>query len=183
MPRAASPLTLEYILLGLLSRQPMHGYSLYKEVCGFEGIAQVWHIKQSQLYALLDKLEKDGYLLANVLPNENRPPRKEYHLTPAGRSVFETWLNSPVHHGRDVRQEFLARLYFVLKEGQSQALSLIKKQFLACQEWKIQMEQQCSRLAPGSYEWVVLRYRLNQTEATIRWLEECRNEISKVPPA
>ena len=57
MAKSQAPLSLEHILPGLLCLGPAHGYDLYKKINNFEGISLVWHIKQSLLYAVLDKLE------------------------------------------------------------------------------------------------------------------------------
>ncbi len=54
---------MEYILLGFVAQGPIHGYDLHKKIGEPQGIGLIWRIKQSQLYALLDKLEKDGLLV------------------------------------------------------------------------------------------------------------------------
>jgi PadR family transcriptional regulator, regulatory protein AphA len=111
-PRKDSPLTIEYLLLGLLDQGPNHGYHLYKELDRFEGVGLVWHIKQGKLYALLDRLETEGLLEAKLISNQEYPPRKEYSLTEHGKMVYQNWMQSPVNHGREMRQDFLARYYF-----------------------------------------------------------------------
>ena len=78
-PRRQSPLTNEYILLGFLHQQSGYGYDIYKELNGLVGLALVWHVKQSQLYALLDKLEMDGLLKSAI--RDRRP-------TPGTQDVF-----------------------------------------------------------------------------------------------
>ena len=97
-PRKRIRQTSDYILLGLLSRQPMHGYELHKEIILLEGIGMVWRIKQSQLYALLEKLENESLLTAELVSGEMRPDRKEYHLTPLGEEVFQAWVNDRIQH-------------------------------------------------------------------------------------
>ncbi len=60
-----TPLSMEYILLGLVFKQPMYGYEIHQLLSQPEGLGLIWHLKQSQLYALLEKLEKDGLLEAS----------------------------------------------------------------------------------------------------------------------
>src|SRR5438093_383044 len=60
-PLLRQPLTVEHALLGFLQQQPMHGYEIYQHLAGLAGLGLVWQVKQSHLYALLDKLEADGY--------------------------------------------------------------------------------------------------------------------------
>lgn len=110
MPRSQTPLSLEFILLGFIHQSPLHGYDLYKKIQSIDGIALVWHVKQSLLYAMLDKLEENDLLSARIQPGRNNLQRKEYHLTDAGKEKFLAWLSQPVPHGRNLRQEFLAAI-------------------------------------------------------------------------
>jgi len=52
----------------------MHGYDLDKEIATREGIALIWSITQSRLYALLDKLETQGMLTSTLVPGEAQNP-------------------------------------------------------------------------------------------------------------
>jgi PadR family transcriptional regulator AphA len=182
MPRHQSPLSLEYILLGLLDQNPVHGYDLYKNILHLEGISLVWHIKQSQLYALLDKLEVGGLLNSRLLPGEAHPARKEYRITETGKEVFFAWRASPVSHGREMRQEFLAKLYFAQQAGRKVGLDLIEGQKQTCQGWLADLQAGYSSQADGQlYARMVLRYRLSQTKAMLEWLDFCRDEIQAQP--
>ena len=111
-PMVRTPLSMEYILLGLVFKRPMYGYEIHQLLSQPEGLGLIWHLKQSQLYALLEKLEKDGLLEARLEYQETRPPRKFFTLTPQGKAAFQEWVQSPVEDARGVRQEFLAKLYF-----------------------------------------------------------------------
>lgn len=177
-PRRSAPLTLEYVLLGLLDRQPMHGYDLYKEITSHEEIALVWSIKQSQLYALLDKLEERGLLVSALIPGETHPDRKEFHPTPEGHKAFTYWMQSPVHHGRDMRQEFLARLYFAIQNGKEFACALVRQQRQVCQSWENHLEREFQALEDqNQYARLIYHYRLGQIKAMQEWLEMCEKEL------
>lgn len=77
MRTPASPrLTIEHALLGFIYEQPTHGYDIYQQLAAQTGLWQVWRLKQSQLYALLTKLEENGYITADVQSQAARPPRK-----------------------------------------------------------------------------------------------------------
>ena len=65
-PMTPTPLTIEWSLLGLLRQQPMHGYELHQMLSTAEGLGLIWHLKQSQLYALLERLEERGYLSSTL---------------------------------------------------------------------------------------------------------------------
>jgi DNA-binding PadR family transcriptional regulator len=181
MSRHQSPLTIEYILLGLLIEQPMCGYDLFKEIISLRGISLVWHVKQSQLYAILEKIEKEGYLVSNIISNRPSPFRKEYIVTDKGREVFSDWVCKPVYHGRDMRQEFLARLYFARLMNDQILIELLQNQKITCQSWidtLIHQKEQLNDSQP--YEKMVFDYRVSQVEAMIHWLDEYIKSDNKI---
>jgi PadR family transcriptional regulator AphA len=175
MPRQESPPTFEYTLLGLLNQRPMHGYEIYKEITHPGGIALIWNIKQSKLYALLDKLADDGLLQSALIPGGSHPDRKEYRITPAGQTLLRGWLATPAAHGREMRQEFLSRLYFARLEGASAAQELVNRQLAACQGWlQGLLDQQAALGASQAFERLVFTFRIRQVEGYLVWLDDCR---------
>jgi PadR family transcriptional regulator AphA len=130
-----SPLSIELALLGFLRSQPKHGYAIHQELSQSAGLGPVWQIKLSHLYALLGKLEDAGYVSASTEPQENKPPRKLFHLTDEGERTFLSWLQNPVKHGRSLRLEFLVKLYFARFEGGDMAARLLAAQREQCREW------------------------------------------------
>jgi DNA-binding PadR family transcriptional regulator len=178
MPRQQAPLSIEYVLLGFLEQGPSHGYDLYKKITSFDAISLVWSIKQSQLYALLERLETEGLILSTVIPGESHPDRKQFHISGVGRQTFYAWRNNPVQHGRDIRLEFLAKLYFALLAGPEIALELIEEQKIACFEWLSVFQNDVMNTADEQvYERLVFNYRAMQIQSTIDWLETTRKEI------
>jgi PadR family transcriptional regulator AphA len=173
MTRAQNPLSLEYILLGFLDQEPIHGYDLYKKLGEMNGIALVWRVKQSYLYALLDKLEKDGLVTSKIVPGESFLSRKEFQLTDMGKQNFQTWLTSPVKHGREMRQEFLAKLYFAQSAKNYLYQKLIQEQLQVCSEWLSSLKNDLSKQTNEQpYKQVILKYRISQTRAMINWLND-----------
>jgi DNA-binding PadR family transcriptional regulator len=173
-PRRASPLALEFILLDLVDQKPRHGYELYKELVRLEGIGLVWRLNQSQLYALLDKLETRGLLEGQVLEGENRPDRRELRLSIEGKNQLEEWADLPVESQRFMRQEFLAKLYHVHRVGsESRTTRLIDRQQANCLRWETALLLEMENSLPGhEFTCAVLDYRLRQVRATRDWLAE-----------
>jgi DNA-binding PadR family transcriptional regulator len=171
-------LTVEHALLGFIYERPMHGYELYQHLAQTDGLWQVWRLKQSQLYALLTKFEDEGYLTATLQPQESRPPRKIYSLTGAGQTAFLNWLNSPVAHGRQIRVEFLAKLYFAYRQGPVVALNLIELQMAACRRWLAELHKEAESGADvQTFTFIVLQFRLSQFESFLAWLSICRQTL------
>lgn len=178
-PMVKQPLTIEHALLGFVRRQPMYGYEIHQQLQESKDLGMVWRIKQSQLYALLAKLEQVGYLQGTLEGQGSRPPRKMLQLTDEGLEAFTHWIGSPVQHGRDFRLEFLAKLYFARNESNEAALTLAACQRDASHIQLIELRQQASRLTQAdSYDWLVLQFRIGQIEAILAWLDVCADWVA-----
>ncbi len=179
-PRRASPLALEFILLDLLDQKPRHGYEIYKELVRLEGVGLIWRLNQSQLYALLDKLEAKGLLEGQVLAGENRPDRRELRLSPIGKAQLEEWADQPVESQRFMRQEFMAKLHHVYRVDPGlRTQRLIDHQKANCLRWETTLLLDMENSLPGhEFTCAVLDYRLRQVRATREWLEQLPEILS-----
>ena len=181
-PMVKQPLTTEYALLGFLRQQPMHAYEIHQTLLRNEALGLVWHLKQSLVYVMLERLEAEGYITASIELRGSRPPRKILKLTPAGRGAFAEWLVTPVGHGRDFRLEFLAKLYFASQDDPASAATLIADQRAACRAWLADLRQHAGALADErAYDWLVLQFRVGQLEAILAWLDTCAATIMPAP--
>src|SRR6476660_2014160 len=167
---------LEIALLGLLRAQPRHAYELHQLLQEAEPLGLIWRLKQSNLYALLAKLEEAGYVASELEPHGARPPRKMLRLTPRGRQAFAEWVRNPVEHGRDFRLEFLAKLYFAAQAGASTVRDLLSLQRQACERWIVELQTQLQSSDPDKpFERLIFEFRLTQSEAILRWLDTCEH--------
>jgi kynurenine formamidase/DNA-binding PadR family transcriptional regulator len=175
------PLAMEYALLGFLLHGPLHAYEIHRSLEQQQDLGLVWHIKQSLLYVLLSKLEDEGFLTAETEYRGNRPPRKLLHLTATGREAFFQWCKTPVEHGRDFRQEFMAKLFFAQTAADPTILpALLDGQRAACRQRLMQLEAQIAAVPPLPYEKLVLQFRSGQLESILQWLDTCQATL--LPP-
>jgi PadR family transcriptional regulator, regulatory protein AphA len=177
-PMVRRPPGIELALLGFLRDGPQHGYHIHLTLSNPAGLGLVWHLKQSQLYALLAKLEGDGYVISALQSQEPHPPRRVFELTPGGRIAYLDWLTSPVAVPRLVRQEFLAKLYFLQGGNKEPARLLIERQLLVCQRWLGDFKRQAAQNETGSYGWLTFQYRIRHIEAMLAWLEVCGQTLA-----
>lgn len=176
-PMIKAPLTMEHALLGFLCDAPIHAYEMHQKLHHAEALGLVWRIKQSQLYALLARLEEAGYLTMVTAPQETRPARKMLHLTPAGRAAFEKWRETPVYHGRDMRQEFLAKLYFAQLAGTACVQKLVASQRAVCRSMLAGLQMRAQN-AIQPYARLVYEFRYSQMQASCEWLERCETLLT-----
>lgn len=181
-PMVKAPLAMEHALLGFLCEAPMHAYEMHQQLHQAEALGLVWRIKQSQLYALLARLEEVGFLTTVTAPQETRPARKMLHLTPAGRAAFEAWRESPVHHGRDLRQEFLAKLYFAQLEGPECVRRLLVAQRIVCHTMLATLQARANA-AGQPYARLVYEFRSSQVRASFEWLDQCEALLATSDPS
>ncbi|GAB4115463.1 MAG: PadR family transcriptional regulator [Roseiflexaceae bacterium] len=173
MPMVKQPLSIEHALLGFVRQRPMHGYEIHQRLIESRELGMVWSIKQSLLYAYMARLEEEG-LLSSQADSGGKHNRRLLSLTPAGEQAFTQWVRSPVEHGRDLRIEFLAKIYFAQQESPTAALELVARQRWATRQRLSELTEQATQLhASHSYEWLVLRYRIGQLEAILAWLDTC----------
>jgi len=173
------PLTIEHALLGFLREHPMHAYEIHQTLMRPAALGLVWHLKQSLVYVMLERLEEAGYITTTLEPQQARPPRKLLHLTPSGRSAFARWLVTPVEHGRDFRLEFLAKLYFANQNDSTVVATLLNTQRAACQKWLGDLGAQADLLVgERDYDWLVLQFRIGQIDAILSWLDTCEATVT-----
>lgn len=166
------PLTVEHALLAILRPRPMHGYDIYKQIADPAGLWLVWRMKQSQLYALLAKLEGAGYIEATLHPQEARPPRKVYELTATGEQALANWLATPVGRGRQMRMEFLLKLFFAQQDSPEATVALLAAQREECQSWLDAHHEQSAATPPFAAQ--VHQFRQHQIESWLAWLASCQ---------
>lgn len=75
-----------WAILKTLSRQPLHGYALMKELQA----AGLTHLKPGVAYPLLHQLESEGHLSPTWEHADSGPARKVFTLTPSGRELLAT---------------------------------------------------------------------------------------------
>lgn len=170
-----SPPTVELALLGLVRHQPLHGYEINRRLTETPELRLVWRMKQSRLYALLTRLEEEGYLKAVLEPQDGRPPRKVYHLTPDGLSAFDEWLTRPVKLPRELRLEFMLKLYFGGEDGPETVALLIQRQQEVCAQWLAAWGDDEESARP--FIRAVRRYRRGHIEAIQDWLASLSNDF------
>ena len=171
-PMTQRPFRLELALLGFLSRNPQHGYSLLQQLSSRTGLGRVWRLKPSQLYALLEKLEIAGLVASQIQPQHPHPPRRIFSLTQAGRLAYETWRISAVERPNQMRQLFFARLFFCLQDSPDDAQTLIDRQREIAIKWLADLEGQSSASESAArFDQALLQYRIVQVKMIISWLD------------
>ena len=81
-------------LLGLLEREPSHGYDLKRDYDTLFGRGKP--LPFGQVYSTLGRLARDGKVVAADAEPGAGPERRRYIITDEGVSDVDTWLAEPV---------------------------------------------------------------------------------------
>lgn len=176
MANSSHPLgPVDYAVLGLLRLSPRHGYDLVGEFDAEAELGDALRVDLSNLYAALKRLERRGLIVGVVERSGTRPPRHVYHLTPVGEAEFERWLIEPVRHNRDIRLDFVLKLYFCLRLYPERIEDLLARQLVAALNQIQRVQTELNQLPVGSFRWVLRQMRLGALHGTVSWLEMVRN--------
>jgi DNA-binding PadR family transcriptional regulator len=89
-----SGMSVPLTLLGLLEREPSHGYDLKRDYDTYFGRGRP--LPFGQVYSTLSRLARDGKIVMNEAEPGDGPERKRYVITELGATEFDTWLTEPV---------------------------------------------------------------------------------------
>ncbi len=167
----------EMALLGLLFGAPGHGYDLHHKV--ISDLGQVWHLSQSQAYAILKRLEIRGDVSVEEIPQEKLPPRQLLHMTPQGRTRFLAWLDSPSGGSvRAIRMEFVTRLYFLNLYWPEKLVEAFDQQRAEAESHIQRLENTRDELPDDQiFNRMSLNLRVEQLKTVLEWLDECQNNF------
>jgi len=176
MPKNPKPA--ELAILGLLyqKEQGSHGYDLARHFSRGEPLGEVLHLEPGMLYHHLKRMEANGLVESVIEEQESRPARQSYTLSEKGKQELREWLNQPVSRTRDIRIDFLIKLYFARTIEPSIGKSLVEQQLETCVRLAESLELQIEDIAShpesddSAFLRSVLQLRLAQNESAIRWL-------------
>jgi DNA-binding PadR family transcriptional regulator len=99
-------------LLGLLEREPSHGYDLKRDYDTYFGRGRP--LPFGQVYATLARLARDGKVVAAEVEPGAGPDRKSYVITEQGVTELEAWLSQPVEPEPHLQTVLFAKVVLAL---------------------------------------------------------------------
>lgn len=169
----------EYAVLGLLADAPDYGYRLQQQFSGETGLGLVCPVEPAALYAVLKSLS-GLELIHGEWDRTQYPPKAVYAISSEGSLKFERWLISPVGRIREVRSEFLVKLYFAMKRDIAVARELLEAQKAVCDQYAHTVERH--GVDGGSFEAIVRGSKLTAARITREWLTEAIDQLRVADP-
>jgi DNA-binding PadR family transcriptional regulator len=159
------------VLLALLAGEASHGYQLRARLALALGpLAEA--LNDGHVYVTLSRLEKGGLVTSERVGQADRPDRKVYALTPAGRETVDTWLND-TSWPKPAPAEFHLKLVAAAAAGLADPVAIVDRQrgellLALAQAQRAALAEPDTSVAALLLEGVVLRL-----QADLRWLEAC----------
>ena len=160
--RVSVPLT----LLGLLEREPSHGYDLKRDYDTYFGRGK--QLPFGQVYSTLGRLARDGKVVGGEAEPGEGPDRKPYSITDAGRTEVDAWLADPVEPEPHLQTVLFAKVTLALMLGKPAAAYLDKQRFA-----HIRRMQELTQLRRngGLVDVLLADHALFHLEADLRWID------------
>jgi len=102
-------------LLGLLEREPSHGYDLKRDYDAYFGRGRP--LPFGQVYATLSRLTRDGKVMIDDVGPGEGPDRKRYVITELGATEVDTWLTEPVEPEPHLQTVLFAKVVLAIMLG------------------------------------------------------------------
>jgi len=166
---------LKFVLLGLLDAEPRYGYELKAVFEHFLG--GTWPLNIGQVYTTLARLERDGLVEAEVVPQDLAPDRKVYALTAAGRVELDRWATEPERGPVRLRDELFLKVAVRSLTDGAAAAGLIHDQRAAHLDAlaEIGRLQHDPGLHPSTA--LLLEGAMLRLEADLRWLDVAESRL------
>ena len=175
----ASNLSPEYLMLGYLMKGPSHGYEIFQSIQ--TDLSQIWHLSMSQIYNILTRLEKKGYISSEEEVQDNQRVRKMLFLSEAGRRHFEHWLFTACPgSARALRIEFLTRHYFMTRLYPDKVSQMIEEQIDRMEMDLAKIQSMLVKIDPADfYNHSAVQMKIDQLNTMLSWFKQLENEPVK----
>ena len=168
---------LKHTLLGLLVQEPRHGYDLKN---AFESmLGGTWPLNIGQVYTTLSRLERDGLVESQVVPQDLLPDRKVYSLTAAGGEELDRWLAEPAQGSIRLKDEFFIKLLVHQLVASDHSLALIWKQRQIYMQKLARLTALRTDPSLDATTRLLMEGAILHVEADLEWLDLCEERLGE----
>ena len=165
-------------LLGLLERQPRHGYELKREYDAYFGRGKP--LPFGQVYATLSRLVRDKKVEPGEVEPGEGPDRKRYAITETGRAEVEAWLDEPVDAEPYLQTVLFAKVVISLMLGRPADRYLDAQRSAHLQRMRELTEL---RRKGNAVETLLADHALFHLESDLRWIDVAEARLATLAEA
>ena len=181
-------MSVQLVILGLLSEKPCHGYELRQEV-ERRLYATYINLSGGSLYYNLNQLERSGYVEKAWAEQKGRyPTRQVYQITPVGKAYFREELRRLLFdtEGReklfDPLNTALAFVHFIGKHELREAVAVHLKWAQERAAWVRAQQEHWQAQDISFAQAKIIEHGLAYYQAEIDWLERFLHDLT-IPEA
>jgi DNA-binding PadR family transcriptional regulator len=165
-------------LLGLLEREPSHGYDLKRDYDAYFGRGK--QLPFGQVYSTLGRLARDGKVIAGGAEPGDGPERKKYVITDTGRTEVDAWLGAPVEPEPHLQTVLFAKVALALMLGKPAEAYLDRQR--AAHVARMQELTKLKRSGP-LVDALLADHALFHLEADLHWIDLTAARLSDLAEA
>ena len=176
-------MSINHIVLGLISLNPCSGYDMKME---FEqgGVGMLSALSFGSIYPHLRQMEQDG-LIAAVQADENGRRKKVYELTAQGWQELSNWLEQQPAYPIPMRDDLLLKMLFWGAAGEDREKLATHLQARRTESndllGYIRVWQSNGKSFVDEYTKLVLTYIQAILEAELSWIEKTLEQLKDEP--
>jgi DNA-binding PadR family transcriptional regulator len=173
---------ISHAVLALLTDGASHGYELKQR---FESaIGPQWgDLNIGHLYQVLERLERDGLVARDRVPQADRPDKFAYALTPAGAEELRVWAATPHVRANGYRDELFLKLLGAARLGSEALTTLVAAQRTASLAELSGLVRLRAAHAADPLVSLLVEAAVRHTEADIKVLDVAEERLSPGLPA
>lgn len=175
-------MSLRHAILVVLLEQEGTGYEIAKQFDGTLGY--FWQATHQQIYKELSKLADEGLVAFKEIAQPDKPTKKLYRVTPAGRAALLKWMRQPTEPGI-VKEPLLIKLFagHLLKPGEMAAeMARERERHRAQLERYVSIEKNYfahpkSMSKVHQFAYYTLRNGIHYERGWLKWADEVIKEL------
>lgn len=178
-------MALAHTILVVLASEPRSGYDVSK--CFDESLSCYWKASQQQIYRELSKMEQQGWVCFETIPQEGKPDKKIYHLTAQGQQELAQWFTEPTEP-TPIREDLLVRvLAGALMPRDCLIKELQRRRHLHLDQLKRYQDKEALYKAMpqpqplDQFRYLTLRRGIRYETAWIDWCDEVLAVLDHIP--
>lgn len=172
---------MDYVLLGLLSHDPMTGYEMKKRLD--TSLRFFWGGSFGSIYPTLNQLEKEGKVTKEEV-SQNGREKISYSITDVGRESLKEWLAQPAKKD-EIRYETLLKLFFGNEIGLTESKEHIERFEEKC-KGELQILQMFAENLEHNLDedthkhyYLTVRFGMKTYESYLEWCREAKKMIEE----
>lgn len=172
---------MDYVLLGLLSHEPMTGYEMKKRMD--TALRFFWGASFGSIYPTLNQLEKEGKVTKEDKSSNGRE-KISYSITEYGKESLKEWLQKPAEKD-ELRYETLLKLFFGNETGLGGAKEHIERFEEKCKSELFSLKMFAESLKPyleddtHKHYYLTVKFGIQTYEAYLKWCKEAKEQIKE----